>query len=173
MEKQVDVAIIMGSDSDLQVMKDAASFLDEMGISYEINILSVHRCPEAATNYAKSLKDRKIKVIIAGAGGAAHLPGVFAAQVPCPVIGVPIISKTLNGLDSLYSIVQMPTGIPVATVAINGAKNAGILAATILSTSNANLYNKICDYKASLNDGVLKKNEKLQKLGYKGYIDQM
>ena len=173
MEKNVDVAIIMGSDSDLPIMKDAAKFLDEIGISYEITVLSVHRCPDAATDYAKSLKDRKVKVIIAGAGGAAHLPGVFAAQVPCPVIGVPIMSKTLNGLDSLYSIVQMPSGIPVATVAINGAKNAGILAATILSTSNDELYKKICDYKASLNEGVLKKNQKLQDIGYEEYIKQM
>lgn len=172
MNKNVDVAIIMGSDSDLPIMKDAAKFLDEMKISYEITILSVHRCPDAASDYAKSLKERKVKVIIAGAGGAAHLPGVFAAQVPCPVIGVPIMSKTLNGIDSLYSIVQMPSGIPVATVAINGAKNAGILAATILSTSNNELYQKICDYKMSMNDSVLKKNEKLQKLGYEEYLKQ-
>lgn len=173
MEKNVDVSIIMGSDSDLPIMKDAAKFLDDMGISYEITILSVHRCPEAASDYAKSLKDRKVKVIIAGAGGAAHLPGVFAAMVPCPVIGVPIMSKTLNGLDSLYSIVQMPSGIPVATVAINGAKNAGILAATILSTSNDDLYKKICDYKASMNEAVLLKNDKLQDIGYEEYIKQM
>ncbi len=173
MGKNVDVAIIMGSDSDLPIMKDAAKFLDDMGISYEITILSVHRCPEAAAEYAKSLKERKVKVIIAGAGGAAHLPGVFAAQVPCPVIGVPIMSKTLNGVDSLYSIVQMPSGIPVATVAINGAKNAGILAATILSTSNDDLYKKICDYKASMNESVLKKNEKLHDIGYEAYLKDM
>ena len=173
MEKSVDVAIIMGSDSDLPIMKDAAKFLDDMEISYEITILSVHRCPEAAAEYAKSLKERKVKVIIAGAGGAAHLPGVFAAQVPCPVIGVPIMSKTLNGVDSLYSIVQMPSGIPVATVAINGAKNAGILAATILSTSNDDLYKKICDYKASMNESVLKKNEKLHDIGYEAYLKDM
>ena len=173
MEKQVDVSIIMGSDSDLSIMKDSAKFLEEMGITYEMTILSVHRCPEVAMNYAKKLKERKVKVIIAGAGGAAHLPGVFAAQVPCPVIGVPIMSKTLNGIDSLYSIVQMPSGIPVATVAINGAKNAGILAATILSTSNDELYKKICEYKQSMNDAVLKKNEKLQTLGYSGYLEQM
>lgn len=173
MEKHVDVSIIMGSDSDLPIMKDAAKFLEDMGISYEMTILSVHRCPDAAMEYAKSLKERKVKVIIAGAGGAAHLPGVFAAQVPCPVIGVPIMSKTLNGLDSLYSIVQMPSGIPVATVAINGAKNAGILAATILSTSNDELYEKICNYKASMNETVLKKNSKLQELGYKAYLEQM
>lgn len=173
MSENVDVSIIMGSDSDLPIMKDAAKFLDEMGISYEMTILSVHRCPDAAFDYAKSLKDRKVKVIIAGAGGAAHLPGVFAAHVPCPVIGVPIMSKTLNGVDSLYSIVQMPSGIPVATVAINGAKNAGILAATIISTQNEEIYKKICDYKASMNKAVLEKNEKLQKIGYKDYLDQM
>lgn len=173
MEKSVDVAIIMGSDSDLPIMKDAAKFLEEMGISYEMTILSVHRCPEAASNYAKSLKERKVKVIIAGAGGAAHLPGVFAALVPCPVIGIPIMSKTLNGLDALYSIVQMPSGIPVATIAINGAKNAGILAATILSTSNDELYKKICDYKASMNDTVLKKNAKLQEIGYTKYLEEL
>lgn len=168
--KQVDVAIIMGSDSDLPIMKDAAKFLDDMNISYEITILSVHRCPDAAFDYAKSLKTRKVKVIIAGAGGAAHLPGVFAAQVPCPVIGVPIMSKTLNGVDSLYSIVQMPSGIPVATVAINGAKNAGILAATILSIQNEELYKKICDYKNSMNSAVLEKNKTLQELGYEEYL---
>lgn len=173
MEKHVDVSIIMGSDSDLPIMKDAAKFLEDMEISYEMTVLSVHRCPDAAMEYAKSLKERKVKVIIAGAGGAAHLPGVFAAQVPCPVIGVPIMSKTLNGLDSLYSIVQMPSGIPVATVAINGAKNAGILAATILSTSNDELYEKICGYKASMNEAVLKKNSKLQELGYEEYLKQM
>jgi len=172
MEKKVDVSIIMGSDSDLSIMKDAAKFLDEMGISYEMTILSVHRCPDAAAEYAKSLKERKVKVIIAGAGGAAHLPGVFAAQVPCPVIGVPIMSKTLNGLDALYSIVQMPSGIPVATVAINGAKNAAILATTILSTSNEELYKKICDFKASMNDSVLAKNKKLQDIGYEEYLKQ-
>ncbi len=173
MKENVDVSIIMGSDSDLPIMKEATKFLDEMGITYEMTILSVHRCPVAAFDYAKSLKERKVKVIIAGAGGAAHLPGVFAAQVPCPVIGVPIMSKTLNGVDSLYSIVQMPSGIPVATVAINGAKNAGILAATIISTQNDEVYKKICDFKASMNSAVLEKNEKLQKIGYKEYLDQM
>lgn len=170
MEKKVDVSIIMGSDSDLPIMKDAAKFLEDMGISYEMTILSVHRCPDAAMEYAKSLKERKVKVIIAGAGGAAHLPGIFAAKVPCPVIGIPIMSKTLNGVDSLYSIVQMPSGIPVATVAINGAKNAAILALSILSTSNEELHKKFCDYKESLNQAVLKKNEKLQALGYDEYM---
>ena len=162
MEKQVDVAIIMGSDSDLPIMKDAAAFLENMGISYEITVLSVHRCPDEAFTYAKELKENGVKVIIAGAGGAAHLPGIFAAIVPVPVIGVPIKSKTLDGVDSLYSIVQMPSGIPVATVAINGAKNA-----------DESLRNKLCDYKASMKSAVLEKNEKLQTLGYEEYIKQM
>lgn len=172
MKDNVDVAIIMGSDSDLSVMQNAAKVLEDFGISYEMTILSVHRCPEESAKYAQSLKDRKVKVIIAGAGGAAHLPGVFAAQVPCPVIGVPIHSK-LDGVDSLYSIVQMPSGIPVATVAIDGAKNAGILAATILATSNNELREKIIYYKKSMETAVLDKNEKLQKLGYKEYLSQM
>lgn len=171
--ENVDVSIIMGSDSDLAIMKDAANFLSEMGISYEVKILSVHRCPDASFEYAKSLRDRKVKVIIAGAGGAAHLPGVFAAQVPCPVIGVPIHSKTLSGVDSLYSIVQMPSGIPVATVAINGAKNAGILAATILGATNEEIRQKIVDYKESMKNSVLAKDEKLQKLGVEEYMKQM
>lgn len=173
MGKQVDVAIIMGSDSDLPIMKDAATFLENMGISYEITVLSVHRCPDEAFTYAKELKENGVKVIIAGAGGAAHLPGIFAAIVPVPVIGVPIKSKTLDGVDSLYSIVQMPSGIPVATVAINGAKNAAILATSILGTADESLRNKLCDYKASMKSAVLEKNEKLQTLGYEEYIKQM
>lgn len=172
--KKFDVAIIMGSDSDLPIMKDAASFLDDMGISYEMKILSVHRTPEKAMQYAELLKENGVKVIIAGAGGAAHLPGVFAALVPTvPVIGIPIHTKTLSGVDSLYSIVQMPSGIPVATVAINGAKNAGILASSIIAVGNEDVKVKLADYKASLKDAVTKKDEKLQDLGYKAYIDQM
>lgn len=172
--KKFDVAIIMGSDSDLPIMKDAASFLDDMGISYEMKILSVHRTPEKAMEYAKLLKENGVKVIIAGAGGAAHLPGVFAALVPTvPVIGIPIHTKTLSGVDSLYSIVQMPSGIPVATVAINGAKNAGILASSIIAVGNEDIQAKLANYKASLKDAVTKKDEKLQDLGYKAYIEQM
>lgn len=172
--KKFDVAIIMGSDSDLPIMKDAASFLDDMGISYEMKILSVHRTPEKAMEYAELLKENCVKVIIAGAGGAAHLPGVFAALVPTvPVIGIPIHTKTLSGVDSLYSIVQMPSGIPVATVAINGAKNAGILASSIIAVGNEDIKAKLADYKASLKDAVTKKDEKLQNLGYKAYIEQM
>jgi len=168
--KKFDVAILMGSDSDLSIMKDAAKFLEEMGISYEMRVLSVHRCPDEAFSYAKELKEQRVKVIIAGAGGAAHLPGVFAALVPCPVIGVPILSKTLGGADSLYSIAQMPSGIPVATVAINGAKNAAILAALIIGTYDDGIYKKVCDFKKSLKDAVQKKDEKLQKIGYEEYI---
>ena len=169
MEKNIDVAIIMGSDSDLPIIADSAKFLESMGISYEMKILSVHRCPDEAISYAKSLKERNVKVIIAGAGGAAHLPGIFAAVNTCPVIGVPIHSKTLNGIDSLYSIVQMPSGIPVATVAINGAKNAAILAAQIIGISNENVRNKLTDFKASMKDGVMKKDARLQSVGYAEY----
>ena len=169
MDKNIDVAIIMGSDSDLPIMADSAKFLEDMGISYEMKILSVHRCPDEAIEYAKGLKERNVKVIIAGAGGAAHLPGIFAAVNTCPVIGVPIHSKTLSGVDSLYSIVQMPSGIPVATVAINGAKNAAILAAQIIGTSNMDIQNKLVDYKASLKDAVMKKDSKLQEVGYENY----
>ena len=173
MKKNVDVAIVMGSDSDLPIMKDAAKILEEFGISYEVKVLSVHRTPNKALEYAESLKTRNVKVVIGGAGGAAHLPGVFAAIVPVPVIGVPIHTKTLSGVDSLYSIVQMPSGIPVATVAINGAKNAGILAATILGTGNEEIRNKIVKYKESLAEAVLKKDEKLQDLGYEEYLKNM
>ena len=169
MEKNIDVAIIMGSDSDLSIMSDSAKFLDTMDISYEMKILSVHRCPDEAIEYAKSLKKRNVKVIIAGAGGAAHLPGIFAAVNTCPVIGIPIHSKTLSGIDSLYSIVQMPSGIPVATVAINGAKNAAILAAQIIGTSNTDVQNKITNFKVSLKDGVMKKDARLQEVGYENY----
>lgn len=171
MSKNIDVSIIMGSDSDLPIMKDCAKFLEQMGISYEMKILSVHRTPEKATQYAEELKQNNVKVIIAGAGGAAHLPGVFAAMVPTvPVIGIPIHTKTLGGVDSLYSIVQMPSGIPVATVAINGAKNAGILATSILAVGNEEIKKKLADFKNSLKDAVSQKDEKLQELGYEKYL---
>lgn len=172
MSDVIDVSIIMGSDSDLPVMKECSKFLDQMGISYEVKILSVHRTPEKATEYAKTLQERNVKVIIAGAGGAAHLPGVFAAMVPTvPVIGVPIHTKTLGGVDSLYSIVQMPSGIPVATVAINGAKNAAILATSILAVGNEEIKNKLAEFKNSLKDAVSKKDEKLQELGIDKYLE--
>lgn len=174
MKKNIDVSIIMGSDSDLPIMKDCAKFLEQMGISYEMKILSVHRTPEKASLYAKELEEANVKVIVAGAGGAAHLPGVFAAMVPTvPVIGIPIHTKTLGGVDSLYSIVQMPSGIPVATVAINGAKNAGILAASILAVGNEELKNKLKDFKNSLKDAVSSKDDKLQEIGYEAYLADM
>ena len=169
MNNNIDVAIIMGSDSDLPIMSESAKFLEKLGISYEMKILSVHRCPDEAIDYAKGLKERKVKAIIAGAGGAAHLPGIFAAVNTCPVIGVPIHSKTLNGLDSLYSIVQMPSGIPVATVAINGAKNAAILAVQIIGASDPEIQNKIEEYKVSLKEAVVKKDSRLQEVGYDNY----
>ena len=169
MGKNIDVAIVMGSDSDLNIMRESAEFLDTVGISYEIKILSVHRSPNEAIEYANNLKNRNVKVIIAGAGGAAHLPGIFAAVNTCPVIGVPIFSNTLNGLDSLYSIVQMPSGIPVATVAINGAKNAAILATQMIGIENEEIRNKLYNFKQTLKDNVIKKDERLQNLGYKNY----
>lgn len=172
--KKFDVAIIMGSDSDLSIMKDAAEFLEDMEISYEMKILSVHRTPEKAMEYASSLKENGVKVVIAGAGGAAHLPGVFAAMLPTvPVIGIPIHTKTLGGVDSLYSIVQMPSGIPVATVAINGGKNAGILATSILSVGDENVKEKLAAYKNSLKDAVSEKDKKLQEMGYANYLENM
>ena len=174
MKENVDVSIIMGSDSDLPIMKDCVHFLKQMNISYEVKILSVHRTPERATEYAKELKERNVKVIIAGAGGAAHLPGVFAAMVPTtPVIGVPIHTKTLSGVDSLYSIVQMPSGIPVATVAINGAKNAAILATSILAVADDELKNKLATFKNSLKEAVVAKDNKLQNLGVDAYLNNM
>ena len=174
MKKNIDVSIIMGSDSDLPIMKDCAKFLEQMGISYEIKILSVHRTPEKATEYAKKLKENDVKAVIAGAGGAAHLPGVFAAMLPTvPVIGIPIHTKTLGGIDSLYSIVQMPSGIPVATVAINGAKNAAILATSIIAIGNEEIRNKLADFKNSLKETVSKKDERLQELGYEAYLSNM
>lgn len=174
MKENIDVSVIMGSDSDLPIMNDCIHFLSQMNISYEVKILSVHRTPERATEYAKELKERNVKVIIAGAGGAAHLPGVFAAMVPTvPVIGIPIQTKSLGGIDSLYSIVQMPSGIPVATVAINGAKNAAILATSILAVGNEELKNKLADFKTSLKEAVIAKDEKLQKSGVDTYLKNM
>lgn len=155
------VGIIMGSDSDLPVMSEAAKILDEFDIPYEIKIVSAHRTPDFMSKYAKSAKSRGLKVIIAGAGGSAHLPGMTASHTIIPVIGVPIKSKSLDGLDSLLSIVQMPAGVPVATVAINGAKNAGILAAKILGICDSNLSHKIANYKTKMKEESLKKNLKL------------
>jgi 5-(carboxyamino)imidazole ribonucleotide mutase len=153
------VAIIMGSDSDSPVMQEAANVLTEFGIEFEYTIVSAHRTPERMYEFARTAHENGVEVIIAGAGGAAHLPGMVAAISPLPVIGVPVQSKSLNGLDSLLSIVQMPGGVPVATVAINGAKNAGILAAQILATHDADLQNKIIDYKKQLEQEVIEKTK--------------
>jgi 5-(carboxyamino)imidazole ribonucleotide mutase len=152
------VGILMGSDSDLPIMEEAVKFLNEVGVDCEVKIISAHRSPSLAMEYATSAESRGIEVIIAGAGAAAHLPGVIAALTPLPVIGVPIKSSALNGLDSLLSIVQMPSGVPVATVAINGAKNAGILAVQILSVKYPELRQKIKDFKTRLADEVKAKN---------------
>ncbi|MES2380595.1 MAG: 5-(carboxyamino)imidazole ribonucleotide mutase [Bacteroidota bacterium] len=151
------VGIIMGSDSDLEVMKEAANILDEFNIAYEITVVSAHRTPERMFTYAKEARDRGIKVIIAGAGGAAHLPGMVASITTLPVIGVPVKLKTMDGLDSLLSIVQMPGGVPVATVAINNAKNAGILAAQIIGTFNDDIAKQLQDYKDKMKVEVEKK----------------
>ena len=163
------VGIVMGSDSDLKVMSKAASMLEKFGIDYEMTIISAHRMPDVFFDWAKSAEGRGIKVIIAGAGMAAHLPGMCAAIFPMPVIGIPMHTTSLGGRDSLYSIVQMPSGIPVATVAINGGANAAILAAKILATSDPELLQKLKDYKEELKDQVVAKDKKLQEVGYKNY----
>lgn len=155
------IGIIMGSDSDLPVMSEAAKILDEFNIPYEIKIVSAHRTPDLMFSYAKNAAKRGLKVIIAGAGGSAHLPGMTASNTILPVIGVPIKSKSLDGLDSLLSIVQMPAGVPVATVAINGAKNAGILAAQILGLEDSSISAAIVRYKLRMKNESLKKNSKL------------
>ncbi len=167
------VGILMGSDSDLGVMKGAAEILEQLGIDYEMTIISAHRMPDTFYDYASHAEERGIKVIIAGAGGAAHLPGMAAAIFGLPVVGVPIHTKTLGGVDSLYSIVQMPQGIPVATVAINGGVNAGLMAAKILAVSDDELNAKLKDYKQGLKDKVAAKAEKLENIGYKEYLEQM
>lgn len=166
------VAIIMGSDSDLNIMQDAAKVLDEFKIPYELTIVSAHRTPERLFKYAKLLTEKGIKVVIAGAGGAAHAPGMVAALTPLPVIGVPIKAKAMEGFDSLLSIVQMPPGIPVATVGINAAKNAGILAAQIIGVSDKGIQEKIDQYKEVLKSGVVKKAEKLEKIKYQNYLNE-
>lgn len=163
------VAIVMGSDSDMPIMKKAAEFLDQMGIDFEMTIISAHREPDIFFEWAKGAKDRGVKVIIAGAGKAAHLPGMCAALFPMPVIGIPMKTSDLGGVDSLYSIVQMPSGIPVATVAINGGLNAGILAAKIFATSDEKLLEKLEAYSEEMKQSVVEKAEKLDKVGYKNY----
>ncbi|MCQ2520450.1 MAG: 5-(carboxyamino)imidazole ribonucleotide mutase [Lachnospiraceae bacterium] len=163
------VSIVMGSDSDMPVMAKAADVLEEFGISYEMRIISAHREPDDFFEYAKTAEDRGVKVIIAGAGMAAHLPGMCAAIFPMPVIGIPMHTTSLGGRDSLYSIVQMPSGIPVATVAINGGQNAGLLAVKMLSISDSELLNKLKDYAENMKKGVQKKDANLQESGYKNY----
>jgi len=166
------VGIIMGSDSDLPVMKDAAEILDYFGIKYELTVVSAHRTPERLFNYAREAKGRGLQIIIAGAGGAAHLPGMIASITELPVIGVPIKTSSLNGMDSLLSIVQMPGGVPVATVAINGAKNAGIIAAQIIGLKIPETQKKVSKYKRDLGENVIEKAKKLEKIGYKSYLGE-
>ena len=163
------VGIVMGSDSDMPVMSKAAEILDAFGIEYEMHIISAHREPDVFFEWAKGAEERGIKVIIAGAGMAAHLPGMCAALFPLPVIGIPMHTKSLGGRDSLYSIVQMPGGIPVATVAIDGGKNAGLLAVKILSVSDEGLRKRMKEYLADLKAEVEAKDSRLLKTGYKNY----
>jgi len=164
------VGIIMGSDSDLPVMVEAAKILDVLKVPYELTVVSAHRTPDRLYAYSKKAKDQGLKVIIAGAGGAAHLPGMVAALTTVPVVGVPIKTRTLNGVDSLYSIVQMPPGIPVATVAINGAQNAGLLAAQMIGVYEAQVGEAVLQYKESMKHKVEKKAEKLEKIGHIDYL---
>ncbi len=163
------VSIVMGSDSDMPVMAKAAEILDQFNIAYEMTIISAHREPDVFFEYAKGAEARGVQVIIAGAGKAAHLPGMCAALFPMPVIGIPMKTSDLGGVDSLYSIVQMPSGIPVATVAINGGANAGILAAKILATSDPQLLEKLKKYSQDLKEQVEAKDAHLKEVGYKNY----
>jgi 5-(carboxyamino)imidazole ribonucleotide mutase len=166
------VGIIMGSDSDLAIMKEAADMLDSFGVSYEITVCSAHRLPEKTAKYAATAAARGLKVIIAGAGGAAHLPGIIAAYTVLPVIGVPIKTSTLSGVDSLYSIVQMPRGIPVATVAINGSANAALLALQILGLSDEGLSSQMVDYRERMAGEVNAKDRKLKEIGPDAYLKE-
>jgi len=167
-----EVAIIMGSDSDLIIMKDAAEILEDFNILYDLTIVSAHRTPKRMIQYASEACQKGIKVIIAGAGGSAHLPGMIASLTALPVIGVPIRGNSLDGLDSLLSIVQMPPGVPVATVAINGGKNAAILACQILGIENKNISEKVEKYKLQLENKVLSNASKLEKSGWKSFFDK-
>jgi 5-(carboxyamino)imidazole ribonucleotide mutase len=164
------IGIIMGSDSDLPTMQDAIAICEEFGVKSEVAIVSAHRTPERMVKYAQEAHQRGLKVIIAGAGGAAHLPGMVAALTPLPVIGVPIQTRHLQGVDSLYSIVQMPGGIPVATVAIGNAKNAGLLAVQILASHQPELLNKVQQYRQNLAQSVIDKQARLDELGYQQYL---
>ena len=167
------VGIIMGSDSDLPIMSAAALMCDEFGIDYEVSVVSAHRTPDRLVKYAKSAEKRGLRVIIAGAGGAAHLPGMVASMTELPVIGVPVRASNLEGMDSLLSIVQMPGGVPVATVAINGGKNAGILAAQMIGIKSKEIRAKVKEYKKQMEDEVLAKAEKLEEIKYKEYLKMM
>lgn len=167
------VGIVMGSDSDMPVMSKAADILEQLGVDYEMTIISAHREPDVFFEYAKTAESKGFKVIIAGAGMAAHLPGMCAAIFPMPVIGIPMHTTSLGGRDSLYSIVQMPSGIPVATVAINGGTNAGLLAARILAVSDPELLGRLKEYTESMKNEVAAKADKLEQIGYKEYLAQM
>jgi 5-(carboxyamino)imidazole ribonucleotide mutase len=167
------IGIIMGSDSDLPTMQEAVRVCEQFAITHEIAIVSAHRTPQKMVEYAQNAHTRGLKVIIAGAGGAAHLPGMVASLTPLPVIGVPIKTSTLQGIDSLYSIVQMPRGIPVATVAIGNAQNAGLLAIQILAAHTPELLEKVVQYRKDLTQMVLDKQQQLEKLGYQKYLTQM
>ena len=164
------VGIIMGSDSDLPIMQDAIAICVDFGVPHEVAIVSAHRTPERMVEYSKSAHQRGLKVIIAGAGGAAHLPGMVASLTPLPVIGVPVQTRNLQGVDSLYSIVQMPAGIPVATVAIGNAKNAGLLAVQILASHQPELLEKVQQYRQNLAQSVMEKQAQLDELGYEQYL---
>lgn len=172
-DKKPLVGIVMGSDSDMPIMAKAADILEELDIPYEMAVISAHREPDVFFEYARSAEARGFKVIIAGAGMAAHLPGMCAAIFPMPVIGIPMHTTSLGGRDSLYSIVQMPSGIPVATVAINAGANAALLAARILATSDTALLEKLKEYSTRLKEQVQAKDARLQEIGYKAYLDGM
>ena len=169
----VRVAVVMGSDSDLPTMEPAAAILRDLGVAVEVRVLSAHRTPLEMVAFAEQARDQGIRVIIAGAGGAAHLPGMVAALTTLPVIGVPVMTKALSGVDSLHSIVQMPGGIPVATVAIGGGLNAGLLAAQILATSDQELAMRLAQHRRSLHDAVVAKDSRLVELGSTTYLDTM
>lgn len=166
------IGIIMGSDSDLRVMKDVADMIEDFGVEYEIDIVSAHRTPQKLYDYATTARERGLNVIIAGAGGAAHLPGMVASLTSLPVIGVPIKTQALSGVDSLYSIVQMPAGVPVATVAIDAGKNAGLLAIQILGSFNEDINKKMVDYKNNLCNEVNNKSKNLQEIDYNEYYNK-
>ncbi len=167
------VAVVMGSDSDLPTLQPAVNVLEEFGVVVEVRVLSTHRTPLEMVDFAQQAQARGLKVIVAGAGGAAHLPGMVASLTPLPVIGVPVQSRALSGVDSLHSIVQMPGGIPVATVAIAGGLNAGLLAVQILATSDQNLLERLMAYRQSLHDAVVAKDARLLELGSEAYLEQM